>query len=144
MPPLLGDRRRPLFFEMADGIAPSRCPRNFLPSPPPCWPSPSLLASNAPSVSRSLTPPLLGDCRRPLSLEIADGIAPSRSPKSSGLFTPPLSLSKDAALRATQEAADDPHVLSKEENDSIAMNAGLAGGNSSGMQRRDIDDDDDS
>ncbi|ONK71136.1 uncharacterized protein A4U43_C04F5080 [Asparagus officinalis] len=30
--------------------------------------------------------------------------------------------SKDAALRATQEAADDPHVLSREENDAIAMN----------------------
>ncbi|XP_020268959.1 uncharacterized protein LOC109844368 isoform X3 [Asparagus officinalis] len=30
--------------------------------------------------------------------------------------------SKDAALRATQEAADDPHVLSREENNVIAMN----------------------
>ncbi|ONK68698.1 uncharacterized protein A4U43_C05F14950 [Asparagus officinalis] len=30
--------------------------------------------------------------------------------------------SKDAALRATQEAADDPHVLSREENNAIAMN----------------------
>ncbi|ONK67267.1 uncharacterized protein A4U43_C06F18370 [Asparagus officinalis] len=30
--------------------------------------------------------------------------------------------SKDAALRATQEAADDPHVLSREENNAMAMN----------------------
>ncbi|ONK78497.1 uncharacterized protein A4U43_C02F19400 [Asparagus officinalis] len=30
--------------------------------------------------------------------------------------------SKEAALRATQEAADDPHILSREENDAIAMN----------------------
>ncbi|XP_020271730.1 uncharacterized protein LOC109846902 [Asparagus officinalis] len=30
--------------------------------------------------------------------------------------------SKDAALRSTQEAADDPHVLSREENNAIAMN----------------------
>ncbi|XP_020271586.1 uncharacterized protein LOC109846752 [Asparagus officinalis] len=30
--------------------------------------------------------------------------------------------SKDAALRATQEAADDPHVLSREESNAIAMN----------------------
>ncbi|ONK72780.1 uncharacterized protein A4U43_C04F23130 [Asparagus officinalis] len=28
---------------------------------------------------------------------------------------------KDAALRATQEAADDPHVLSREKNNTIAM-----------------------
>ncbi|ONK72354.1 uncharacterized protein A4U43_C04F18550 [Asparagus officinalis] len=54
--------------------------------------------------------------------------------------------SKDAALRATQEAADDPHVLSREENNAIAMNvmARFAGGSSSGVQRRELDDDDDS
>ncbi|ONK64597.1 uncharacterized protein A4U43_C07F27800 [Asparagus officinalis] len=30
--------------------------------------------------------------------------------------------SKEEALRATQDAADDPHFLSREENDTIAMN----------------------
>ncbi|ONK60524.1 uncharacterized protein A4U43_C08F19420 [Asparagus officinalis] len=30
--------------------------------------------------------------------------------------------SKEVALRATQDAADDPHILSRDENDAIAMN----------------------
>ncbi|ONK80796.1 uncharacterized protein A4U43_C01F21820 [Asparagus officinalis] len=33
-----------------------------------------------------------------------------------------VAASKDAALRATQEAADDPHVLSREESNAIALN----------------------